>query len=127
MNTLDLIIHALSRRATRPLFRPIMRGRATIFMLHRVTDPALGVSGHTLEFVRQAIHALRESGVQFVSVRQIMDAFVNGTGTGQNSDWVASTIDDGFADQALMARSVFAAERCPVTVFLISGLIDGKL
>src|ERR1700748_1808738 len=125
MNTLDLIIHALSRRATRPLFRPIMRGRATIFMLHRVTDPALGVSGHTLEFVRQAIHVLRESGVQFVSVRPIMDAFVNGTG--QNSGWVACTIDDGFADQALMARSVFAAERCPVTVFLISGLIAGKL
>ena len=125
MSALDLIVHALSRRVARPLFRPMMRRRATIFMLHRVTDTALGVSGHTLEFVQAAIRALRESGAQFVSVRQIIDACVNGTEPGD--DWVAWTIDDGFADQAVMAREVFVAESCPATVFLISGLMDGQL
>jgi peptidoglycan/xylan/chitin deacetylase (PgdA/CDA1 family) len=54
-----------------------------------------------------------------------VDACVNGTVPGH--DWVAFTIDDGFADQAMMAREVFAAESCPVTIFLISDLIDGKL
>jgi peptidoglycan/xylan/chitin deacetylase (PgdA/CDA1 family) len=125
MKPLDFIVHALSRRAARPLFRSMMRGRATIFMLHRVADTAHGVSGHSLEFVRAAIRALRQSGAQFVPVRRIMEACANGTESGD--DWVAFTIDDGFADQAMMARSVFAAEHCPVTVFLISGLVDGQL
>lgn len=125
MNALDLIVHALSHKATRPLFRPVMRGRATIFMLHRVTNPELGVHGHSLEFIRNAIHALRRSGARLVSVREIMEACVNGAELGD--DCVAFTIDDGFKDQATMARSVFAAEGCPVTLFLISGFVDGKL
>jgi peptidoglycan/xylan/chitin deacetylase (PgdA/CDA1 family) len=125
MRPLDLVIHALSSRVARPLFRRIMRGRSTIFMLHRVTDAASGISGHSLEFVQQALETLRSSGARFVSVRQIIEAYANGSGPGDH--WVAFTIDDGFADQGELARRAFAAYDCPVTIFLITGLLDNQL
>jgi peptidoglycan/xylan/chitin deacetylase (PgdA/CDA1 family) len=124
MGPLDLVIHALSSRAARPLFRRIMRGRSTVFMLHRIESSAAGISGHSLQFVREALDSLRASGAHFVSVRQIVEAYASGSMPGD--DWVAFTIDDGFADQGELARA-FAAANCPVTVFLISGLLDRQL
>lgn len=120
---LDLAIRAMSGPAARACFRPLMRGRASVFMLHRVEDPALGVHGHTIDYVRSALAALKDSGAEFVSLRRLVEAF-RGEGPGPN--WVALTIDDGFADQALLARAI-AEAGCPVTVFLISGFLDGKL
>lgn len=125
MTILDLAIRALSSRAARPLFRRMMRGRSTIFMLHRLTDPAKGVSGHTIEFVREALSALKNSGARFVSVRQIVDSYARGDVPGD--DWVAFTVDDGFEDQAELARSAFIPFGCPVTIFLITGFLDGQI
>jgi peptidoglycan/xylan/chitin deacetylase (PgdA/CDA1 family) len=125
MKMLDLAIRALSSRAARPLFRRIMRGRCTIFMLHRMTNEASGVSGHSAEFVREALTVLKSSGARFVSVREIVDAYARGTGPGD--DWVAFTIDDGFADQGELVRSAFFPFGCPVTIFLITGFLDGQL
>jgi peptidoglycan/xylan/chitin deacetylase (PgdA/CDA1 family) len=125
MTILDLAIRALSSRAARPLFRRIMRGRSTIFMLHRVTNAATGVSGHSVEFVREALRELQASGARFVSVREMVEAYAKGSGPGD--DWVAFTIDDGFADQGELVRSAFVPSGCPVTIFLIAGFLDGKL
>jgi peptidoglycan/xylan/chitin deacetylase (PgdA/CDA1 family) len=94
-------------------------------MLHRLSDAAAGVEGHSLEFVRHALESLRASGARFVSVRQIIEAYANGSGPGDH--WVAFTVDDGFADQAELARRAFAACECPVTIFLITGLLDNQL
>lgn len=94
-------------------------------MLHRLTDTASGISGHSLEFVQSALETLRSSGARFVSVRQIVEAHANGSGPGDH--WVAFTIDDGFADQGELARRAFAALDCPVTVFLITGLLDKQI
>jgi peptidoglycan/xylan/chitin deacetylase (PgdA/CDA1 family) len=125
MKAFDLVIRALSSRAARPLFRRIMRGRSTIFMLHRLANASTHVSGHSIEFVREALTELKASGARFVSVRQIIEAYANGSGPGD--DWVAFTIDDGFADQGELARSAFAPFDCPVTIFLITGFLDGQL
>jgi len=125
MRALDLIVRALTRRSVRSLFQPVVRGRATIFMLHRIARPELNIGGHTVEFVREALRELRESGARFVSMREIVEESLTGSGSSQGT--VAFTIDDGFADQAELAREAFVAERCPVTIFLISGFLDGRL
>lgn len=125
MSPFDLIVRALSRRPMRILFDRVMRGRATIFMLHRVTNAALKIHGHEIAFVRQALRALRDSGARFVSVRQLMQESLTPEGSAHGT--VAFTIDDGFADQAELAREAFVAERCPATIFLISGFLDEQL
>lgn len=118
-------IRLLSGPMGRRLFRPIMRNRATIFMLHRVAAPEQDVHGHTLEQVRNIILALARSGARFVSLRDMLERWRAGETI--DPDCVAFTMDDGFADQALLARQVFLPLRCPVTIFLISGFLDGEL
>ena len=125
MQALDLFVHALSRSTVRSLFRPIVREHATIFMLHRIANPDLKIGGHDTEFIREALGALRKSGARFVSVRQLLEECANGSRSSEYS--VAFTIDDGFEDQARLARLAFAQEHCPVTIFLISGFLDGLL
>jgi peptidoglycan/xylan/chitin deacetylase (PgdA/CDA1 family) len=125
MSPLDFIVHALSRRPMRMLFDRVMHGRATIFMLHRLTNPASKIHGHEIAFVRQALRALRDSGARFVSVRELMQESLTPGGSPHGT--VAFTIDDGFADQAELAREAFVAEGCPATIFLISGFLDGQL
>jgi peptidoglycan/xylan/chitin deacetylase (PgdA/CDA1 family) len=94
-------------------------------MLHRVQDAASGVHGHTIEFVRESLSVLRDSGARFISLRQLVEDWRAGQPIDPNS--VAFTIDDGFADQAELVRAAFAPLRCPVTVFLITGFLDGQL
>jgi peptidoglycan/xylan/chitin deacetylase (PgdA/CDA1 family) len=119
---LDPVIHALSGKTCRALARPLMRGRATVFMLHREHHEDLGVLGHSQDELRAAIEHLRRSGARFVSLRELVaSARQHGEFP---PDAVAFTIDDGFADQAGLAR-VFVEQHVPVTVFLVTGFLDG--
>jgi peptidoglycan/xylan/chitin deacetylase (PgdA/CDA1 family) len=122
-STIDVC--TVSARIGRRLLSPLMRDRATIFMLHRLEDAATGVGGHSLTQLRDAITALRASGATIVSLRSMVERWSHGQTVDPN--WVAFTIDDGFADQAIIAREVFLPLQCPVTVFLITGFLDGQL
>jgi hypothetical protein len=116
-------VRLLTGPLSRTLFRPLMRNRATIFMLHRIDDPAAGIHGHSVSFIREAISSLRASGAKPVSLRALVDAWRSGSEI--DPDWVVFTIDDGFADHAIMAQEAFISIQCPVTIFLISGFLDG--
>lgn len=125
MNGFDHAISTLSGRFGRVAFSPLMTRRCSVFLLHRIANPEQRVGGHTIDFVRLAIKALRESGAEIVSLRRMAAAYRTDEGPGKN--WVAFTIDDGFADQAELLEQVFLPAECPVTVFLISGFVDRLL
>ncbi len=93
-------------------------------MLHRIHNPETGVHGHSIAFIREAIDALRNSGAKTVSLRTLVDAWRAGTDI--DPDWVVFTLDDGFADHADMAQQAFVSMQCPVTIFLITGFLDGQ-
>jgi hypothetical protein len=118
-------VRLLTSRLPRTFFRSLMRDRTPIFMMHRLDQPGCALDGHSLEFVRASLSALRESGAKFVSLRTLVDAWRNRSPI--DPDWVVFTIDDGFADQAILVREAFAPMQCPVTIFLISGFLDGQL
>lgn len=121
----SLAVRLLTSRISRRLSRSLMSDRATIFMLHRLHDPIRRVHGHSLDFIRASLSALRASGAKFVSLRTLVDAWRSGADI--DPDWIVFTVDDGFADQETLVREAFAPMQCPVTVFLISGFLDGKL
>ena len=122
MPVLDPVIGALSSKSARTLARPLMRKRATVFMLHRERREELGILGHSQDELRAAIADLRKSGSRFVSLRDLVThARQHGTFP---ADAVAFTIDDGFADQARLARA-FVEQGVPVTIFLVTGFLDG--
>lgn len=107
-------------------FRALMRGRATIFMLHRLRAPELGVTeGQERGHLRDALAMLRRRRYDLLPLDEL---FRRLAGEGPPpSRAVAFTLDDGYAEQALVAGPVFAEFDCPATTFVTSGFLDGGL
>ena len=104
------------------LFRPLMAGRSTIFMLHRFRDRELGVEGHDPGMLDEALTAIRREGFRTVSAEEIL---LTAREEGDPSGLVAFTVDDGYADFHHVGAPVFAHHGCPVTVFLPTEFLDG--
>lgn len=112
-------------RLARRLTGPLMRGRASIFFLHRRADPLRQISGHTETYLREVIGALRCGGAKILSIRELIAMQMAGNAFPPNS--VAFSLDDGFRDQYEMAKNVFVSTGTPVTIFPIGGMLDGNL
>jgi peptidoglycan/xylan/chitin deacetylase (PgdA/CDA1 family) len=108
-----------------PLFAPFMRGRATIFVLHRLQDSDLGTPGHDPQALRTALALLRRERYALVGLEELFRWLAEGDR--RVSRAVAFTLDDGYADQAVIAGPVFAEFDCPATVFVATGFLDGRL
>ena len=112
-------------RFVRTFTRPLRRNRVSIFMLHRASSVHSGVVGHDLSRLAASLDWLKGRGFNFVSLRQILDSL--DAGTEVEEDAVAFTIDDGYADQGELIAPVFLERGIPLTLFVITGLIDRAL
>jgi len=120
-----LLLAALTGRPVSRVWAPFMRGRATIFMLHRFADPDLGTMGHDPVTLRAALAYLRRERYELVSLTELFRRLSEATPTLDRA--IAFTIDDGYLDQAKVAGQVFAEFDCPVTTFVTSGFLDGTV
>lgn len=120
-----MLLAALTWPALTPLFAPLMRGRATIFVLHRFLDSELGTPGHDPRALRALLALLRRERYPLVGLEQLFGWLA--AGDRRMSRAVAFTLDDGYADQAKIAGPVFAEFDCPATVFVTTGFLDGRL
>lgn len=105
------------------VFRPFMRDRATVFMLHRFGNGDYR-AGHSIELLRSILAWLRRNRYPLISLRELVDGLERGV---TPSRAVVFTIDDGYAEQATLAAPVFAEFDCPATTFLTTGFLDGQL
>ncbi len=119
-----LVASLLVSPAARLLTRPMMARRSTIFMLHRRSEPSLKIIGRTEAQVCAAIESVRASGAKLVGLDELARIHADVGKVLPNS--VSLTIDDGYADQAGLARAALAVG-CPVTIFLVTGFLDGCL
>ena len=116
-------LRLLRSRVVRRTLGPLLRERASVFMLHRFRNPDLGLEGHDPAAVRAVLGFLRREGFEFVSLRALFEALHAGRPL---DGAVAFTIDDGYADQAHVAGPLFAEFDCPVATFLCTGFLDGQ-
>lgn len=105
--------------------RLVQRNCATIFMLHRFRHVERGIDGFEVEHLRKGLEFLRKRKYDLRSLASVMETMMQGGPPLQGS--VVFTIDDGYVDQAEVAAKVFAEYDCPVTTFLATGFVDGKL
>lgn len=120
-----VLLTALTGPVLTPLFAPFMRNRATIFCLHRLQDLDRGTPGHDPQMLRTVLGLLRRERYALVGLEELFRWLAEGDR--RVSRAVAFTLDDGYADQAELASSVFAEFDCPATVFVSTGFLDGQL
>ena len=119
-----LLARTLVRQPFRALLAPLVAGRATILMFHRFHDPVRSPWGHSPELLRQNLSWLHGEGFRFGSLGEVAEQLATGQPVPPRT--VVFTVDDGYRDFADIAAPVFAEFDCPVTVFLVTGFLDGR-
>jgi peptidoglycan/xylan/chitin deacetylase (PgdA/CDA1 family) len=105
--------------------RYVQRDCATVFMLHRFQDVERGVAGCNASHLRRTLTYLIRNNYELVSLTDLWER-LGGKGP-QARGAVAFTIDDGYMEQATIAAPIFSEFGCPVTIFVCTGFLDGKL
>lgn len=111
---------AAATGALRVLERLLHPG-AAILMLHRFAEHP-EEPGFPVARLRELLAWLRRGGYHVMPLAELAQGLLDGRAPDQRS--VAFTVDDGYADFA-RAQPIFAEFDCPVTVFLVSGFLDG--
>jgi peptidoglycan/xylan/chitin deacetylase (PgdA/CDA1 family) len=97
---------------------------ASIFMLHRFTSLEDGLRGHDPAMVREVLSRLRRQHYNLMSLRELFRRLREGEVLTRA---VAFTIDDGYFEHGSVAGPIFAEFDCPVTIFVVSGFMDGNV
>ena len=120
-----LAVRSLTAPGMRHLFWPLLKHRASVFMLHRFRMPDVGVEGHDPAELDRLLAEFRRRRYDLIDLEALFRALADGREFPRPT--VAFTIDDGYADQAEVAAPVFAKHGCPATTFVTSGFLDGRL
>lgn len=125
-NTLKkLFIPAFASRPVSALANHVFGHRIPIFVVHRIAVKGQPNTGITPDHLRCCLGYLKKAGYTFVSLEELILSLKNQTALPEKS--VVFTMDDGFTDQALAAAPIFLEFNCPLTFFVISGLLDRAL
>ena len=116
---------AITSDAGLSLLAPLRPRCATILMLHRFAVPALGVRGHDPAVLAKHLEYLRHRRYRLMSLMELLNQLDERMPIKENS--LVFTVDDGYADFATVAAPVFAAYDCPVTVFLVTDFVSGRM
>jgi peptidoglycan/xylan/chitin deacetylase (PgdA/CDA1 family) len=120
----ELVVRAL---AADPIVALTSRsaGWATLFMMHRLSLPEIGVVGHDPAALRQTLAWLRAHKYEILDLETLYRRLLGEGGTLQRA--VAFTLDDGYLEQSEVAGPIFAEFDAPSTTFLATGFVDRDL
>jgi peptidoglycan/xylan/chitin deacetylase (PgdA/CDA1 family) len=107
------------------LIKRLLPDWVTVFMLHRLAVPEVGVEGMEPAYLTQCLEKMRADGCNFISLEEAVSRAAEQR-LGKEK-WVAFSLDDGCFEQVEIAGEIFARYDCPATCFLITDYIDGKL
>ena len=96
-----------------------------IFMVHRIAEEGQEITGTTPDHLRNCLQYLTENGYTFVSLEEVIHSLGNRATLPEKA--VVFTMDDGFSDQGRIAAPIFLEYDCPLTFFVITGLVDQSL
>ena len=119
-----LALTALTSDFVTPLLRAWHPRGATIFTLHRFSDPDDGVVGHSPRALREHLRYLRKNNYNVLDCGQLIRRLTNAEGFPPRT--VAFAVDDGYYDFWQIAAPIFADYDCPVSVFVTTAFLDGK-
>lgn len=121
-----LLVPALASRPVSRFISRMVDRQVPVFMLHHITpDDDERNSAITTRQLRRYLGYLVENGYTFISLEHLITAIRNHETLPEQP--VVFTLDDGFADQAEIAAPIFLEFDCPLTFFVITGMLDQAL
>lgn len=97
-----------------------------VFMLHRMLSARFSNPGGVSEaFLRECLQYLNNNHYHFLSLEELVQALTQREPIPSRS--VVFTMDDGYLDQAEIALPIFEEFGCPITFFVITGMLDQNL
>ena len=121
-----IIIPILASRPVSAVASRIFGTGIPIFMLHRMDTPDNNIAGGTRpDHLRRCLQYLVDNNYCFISLQQLVMALRTGQKLPPRA--VVFTMDDGFTDQAKTAAPIFEEFNCPLTFFVITGMLDQAL
>ena len=121
-----LLIPILASRPIAAVANRFFGGGVPVFMLHRMDDENHARAGGTrTAHLRRCLQYLVDQGYRFTSLEQIVTTLREGQPLPAKT--VVFTMDDGFVDQATIAAPIFEEFQCPLTFFVITGMLDQSL
>jgi peptidoglycan/xylan/chitin deacetylase (PgdA/CDA1 family) len=98
-------------------------GHATVFLGHRFTEGNDDSIGFPIARLRRHLAWLRSHRYRVVALGELVEDLRLGRPIQPRT--IVFTVDDGYADFGQLAVPVFADFDCPVTVFVVTGFIEG--
>ena len=121
-----LLVPVLASRPVAAFANRLFGCGVPIFMLHRITLDEDAYSGAiTPEHLRRCLNYLVDHDYTFISLEHLVTALTNHETLPARA--VVFTIDDGFIDQADITVPIFLEFSCPLTFFVITGMLDQTL
>lgn len=96
-----------------------------VFMLHRLVDSHGERDVGKINLIRHYLEYIRKHHYQPISLQELFDYLSHDEPLPERA--VVFTVDDGFADQFEYLPPVFAQYDVPLTCFVITDFLDGKL
>lgn len=125
VNLKKFLVKAINTQPFLSLGRYFFGYGIPIFMLHRMQDGSRTKGATSTAHLRRCLQYLADNGCTFLSLYDLLLALTNNQTLPHKS--VVFTMDDGFDDQARLAAPIFQEFNCPVTIFLITGMLDKQL
>lgn len=120
----NLLIYLATKPLPCSLFNSVLPSFTPIFMLHRIERGNSG-RGQPITHIRRCLRHLRKSGYHPLRLDEYAALLRNGDTVPDRS--VIFTVDDGFVDQIVLGGEVFSHYDVPLTCFVVTDFLDGKI
>ncbi len=121
----EIFVPFLSSRFFSPLATSVFGRGTPVFMLHRVADKINQQRETTTQHLRQCLSYLKDNHYTFISLQFFVQSLAEHQPLPDKA--IVFTMDDGYLDQAEIAAPLFLEFNCPLTFFVITGLLDQTL
>jgi len=123
--------NSLAATGLAALIRPLLNGRGTILMFHRVlADPPATDYGPSADLAvspeafRRTVEYLRKSGHDIVSLDEGLQRL---RGKSADRRFACLTFDDGYRDNYEIVFPLCKEMEIPFTIYVTTGMIDGQV
>jgi peptidoglycan/xylan/chitin deacetylase (PgdA/CDA1 family) len=121
----DVVRFLATRSPVLALLNGVAARHVTLFMLHRFAADPARVDRHHPSNLARALEYLRRRRYPLVGLADVVATVRDGSPLPPRA--VAFTVDDGYADFYSLALPVFEHFDCPVSVFLTTDFVDGRV